>query len=203
MTAFVGMMVGAMASTGSWAATEPPRTIAEPIPVTFSTSTLKERETVLERSSRSEDREEIRIVQDQRQIRRINERIKERRQERRQEARRQARQAARIAAKQDAAQEAASQENTSQEPAVTSDTSSLTGVWHDLAVCESGLNPRAYNSHGWYGLFQFSLGTWQSVGGTGDPRDASISEQLSRAQALQARDGWGPWPACASQLGLL
>lgn len=78
------------------------------------------------------------------------------------------------------------------------------GVWDALARCESGGNPGAISASGkYYGLFQFSLGTWQAMGGSGLPSDAPASEQLQRAQALQARSGWGQWPACARSLGLL
>jgi hypothetical protein len=42
-------------------------------------------------------------------------------------------------------------------------------------------------------MFQFSLATWQSVGGSGNPANASPQEQLMRAQMLQARSGWGQW----------
>lgn len=78
------------------------------------------------------------------------------------------------------------------------------GVWDALARCESGGRPGAISSNGkYYGLFQFSLSTWRAMGGSGLPSDAPASEQLQRAQALQARSGWGQWPACASKLGLL
>lgn len=77
------------------------------------------------------------------------------------------------------------------------------GVWAELADCESGGDPTAVNPAGpYYGLYQFSQGTWESLGGSGLPSDASAAEQTERAQALQARSGWGQWPACASQLGL-
>jgi hypothetical protein len=83
--------------------------------------------------------------------------------------------------------------------------SSVTGdVWGALARCESGGNPAAVSSNGlYYGLYQFSLGTWAAMGGSGLPSNASPDEQLQRAQALQARSGWGQWPACAASLGLL
>ena len=78
------------------------------------------------------------------------------------------------------------------------------GVWGALAQCESGGNPSIVSSNGlYYGLYQFSLPTWRSVGGSGLPSEASVAEQTQRAQALQARSGWGQWPACARKLGLL
>lgn len=76
-------------------------------------------------------------------------------------------------------------------------------VWWRLALCESGGNQRAYNPAGpFYSYFQWMLGTWRSVGGQGDPRDASYEEQVVRAQTLQRRSGWGQWPHCARKLGL-
>lgn len=76
-------------------------------------------------------------------------------------------------------------------------------VWAALAQCESGGNPTIVSSNGlYYGLYQFSLSTWQSVGGTGLPSEASPAEQTQRAQILQARSGWGQWPACSTKLGL-
>ena len=68
--------------------------------------------------------------------------------------------------------------------------------WAALAQCESGGNPWAVNPSGYYGLYQFALGTWYGVGGTGNPIDASASEQTYRAQLLYARSGAAPWPVC-------
>lgn len=77
------------------------------------------------------------------------------------------------------------------------------GVWAQLAQCESGGNPNAVSSNGlYYGLYQFTVSTWQSVGGSGLPSQASADEQTLRAQILQQRSGWGQWPACARSLGL-
>jgi resuscitation-promoting factor RpfB len=77
------------------------------------------------------------------------------------------------------------------------------GVWAQLAQCESGGNPATNTGNGYYGLYQFSLPTWQAMGGSGLPSEASAAEQTQRAQALQAQSGWGQWPACAAKLGLL
>ncbi|PJI94070.1 resuscitation-promoting factor [Luteimicrobium subarcticum] len=80
---------------------------------------------------------------------------------------------------------------------------STSGVWAALARCESGGNPKAVNPAGYYGLYQFTPQTWHSLGGSGLPTDASAAEQTALAQKLQARSGWGQWPACAAKLGLL
>jgi uncharacterized protein YabE (DUF348 family) len=71
--------------------------------------------------------------------------------------------------------------------------------WAALARCESGGNPRAVNPAGYYGLYQFSLSTWHSVGGSGNPIDASPAEQLKRAKILYAKAGSGQW-GCGSHL---
>jgi uncharacterized protein YabE (DUF348 family) len=72
--------------------------------------------------------------------------------------------------------------------------------WAALADCESGGNPRAVNPAGYYGLYQFSLSTWRSVGGTGNPIDASADEQTYRAQVLYNKAGRGQWPHCGRYL---
>lgn len=72
--------------------------------------------------------------------------------------------------------------------------------WAALAECESSGNPKAVNPAGYYGLYQFSLRTWASVGGTGNPVDASPAEQLKRAQILYNSYGAGQWPTCGPNL---
>lgn len=76
-------------------------------------------------------------------------------------------------------------------------------IWWDLAGCETGYkydNPNTGN--GYYGYFQFSLPTWQGVGGPGYPHHHSYETQKEYAKKLQAEQGWGPWPACSRKLGL-
>jgi hypothetical protein len=66
-----------------------------------------------------------------------------------------------------------------------------------IAACESGGNPEAISSDGTYrGLFQFDQGTWESVGGTGDPAAAPVEEQQYRAALLYSEAGSSPWPVC-------
>ena len=70
--------------------------------------------------------------------------------------------------------------------------------WYKIVKCESEFNPRAVNqqNRAHFGLFQFKLATWQSVGGKGNPIDASPQEQFKRAKILQEKAGWSQW-ACA------
>ena len=73
--------------------------------------------------------------------------------------------------------------------------------WAALAKCESGGNPRIVSSNGLYhGLYQFSVGTWRSVGGAGLPSQASPAEQTARAKMLYLRSGAGQWPHCGPRL---
>lgn len=64
--------------------------------------------------------------------------------------------------------------------------------WYSIVECESNFNPKASNgTH--FGLFQFLPSTWQSMGGSGNPSDASPQEQFQRAKKLQAQEGWSQW----------
>jgi soluble lytic murein transglycosylase-like protein len=65
-----------------------------------------------------------------------------------------------------------------------------------IAACESGGDPTAVNPAGYYGKYQFDLGTWASVGGTGNPAEAPEAEQDYRASLLYSRAGSSPWPVC-------
>ena len=66
-----------------------------------------------------------------------------------------------------------------------------------IAACESGSDPHVVSADGSYrGKYQFDYGTWESVGGHGDPAAASAAEQDYRAALLYARSGSSPWPVC-------
>jgi uncharacterized protein YabE (DUF348 family) len=73
--------------------------------------------------------------------------------------------------------------------------------WAALAKCESGGRASVVSASGKYhGLYQFSVATWQSVGGTGLPSQASPDEQTYRAQLLYKKAGAGQWPHCGRHL---
>jgi hypothetical protein len=66
-----------------------------------------------------------------------------------------------------------------------------------IAASESGGDPTAVSADGSYrGKYQFDYGTWESVGGSGDPAAASEAEQDYRAALLYAQSGSSPWPIC-------
>jgi hypothetical protein len=71
------------------------------------------------------------------------------------------------------------------------------GTLESIASCESGGDPRVVSSDGTYrGKYQFDYGTWESVGGHGDPAAAPEAEQDYRAALLYSRSGSSPWPVC-------
>ncbi len=65
-------------------------------------------------------------------------------------------------------------------------------------ACESGGDYTMDSGNGFYGAYQFMQGTWESVGGSGNPAQASPAEQDKRAAILYARSGAGQWPVCGA-----
>lgn len=66
-----------------------------------------------------------------------------------------------------------------------------------IAACESGGDPTIVSADGTYrGKYQFSYGTWEAVGGSGDPAAAPEAEQDYRAALLYSQSGSSPWPIC-------
>jgi hypothetical protein len=80
--------------------------------------------------------------------------------------------------------------------------SSAGDPWYELRMCESGDNYGEDTGNGYYGAYQFSESTWESLGYSGLPSNASPATQDQAAHELQARSGWGQWPACSARLGL-
>lgn len=67
-----------------------------------------------------------------------------------------------------------------------------------IALCESGGNPKAVSPSGLYrGKYQFDPQTWAAMGGAGtDPAAASEAEQDRVARLLYEQRGAAPWPVC-------
>jgi peptidoglycan hydrolase CwlO-like protein len=76
------------------------------------------------------------------------------------------------------------------------------GVWLQLRECESSDNYAENTGNGYYGAYQFSEQTWTDLGFPGRPDLESHQMQDQAAMELQARSGWGQWPACSAALGL-
>ena len=58
-------------------------------------------------------------------------------------------------------------------------------TWDRLAECESSGTWDINTGNGFYGGVQFTLSSWQAVGGEGYPHQASKAEQIKRAEILQ------------------
>ena len=62
-----------------------------------------------------------------------------------------------------------------------------------IAACESGGDPTAVSADGTYrGKYQFDYGTWESVGGIGDP--AQLPSQSRTTEPLCSTRGRAPAP---------
>jgi hypothetical protein len=75
-------------------------------------------------------------------------------------------------------------------------------VWARLRQCESGGRYSINTGNGFYGAYQFHPRTWRGLGYPGLPHQAPPEMQDEAARKLQARSGWGQWPACSRRLGL-
>lgn len=71
--------------------------------------------------------------------------------------------------------------------------------WDAVAACESGGNWSINTGNGYYGGLQFTMGTWQSNGGSGSPHNASREEQIRVAENVLQSQGIGAWPTCGGR----
>jgi hypothetical protein len=74
-------------------------------------------------------------------------------------------------------------------------------IWQRLRNCEAGGRYDRNSGNGYYGAYQMSAGTWRSLGYGGLPHQAPPEVQDQAARKLQARSGWGQWPACSRRIG--
>lgn len=77
----------------------------------------------------------------------------------------------------------------------------LDASWDALAECESSGNWAINSGNTYYGGLQFSLSTWQGIGGTGYPHEHPRETQIAMGKKLWQTSGWGAWPGCTSELG--
>ena len=75
-------------------------------------------------------------------------------------------------------------------------------TWDALAQCESGGNWSINTGNGFYGGLQFTQQSWNGVGMSGSPANATRAQQIEAGARLLAIQGWGAWPACSAKLGL-
>lgn len=99
------------------------------------------------------------------------------------------------------------------EPTPTADSSDTccggpsAAQWAALRACESGGNYTINTGNGYYGAYQFSLPTWNSVASSYypelygvEPHTAAPADQDRMAYKLYEVAGWQQWPVCGQHL---
>lgn len=71
-----------------------------------------------------------------------------------------------------------------------------------LKMCESGNNYGTATGNGYYGAYQYDVGTWNNYGGYHLPSQAPPEVQDAKFQQTYAARGGSPWPVCSRQAGL-
>jgi hypothetical protein len=71
--------------------------------------------------------------------------------------------------------------------------------WDAIAQCESSGDWSINTGNGYFGGLQFTMDTWSSHGGQGNPADASRAEQIRVAEQVLGTQGIGAWPVCGAR----
>lgn len=69
-----------------------------------------------------------------------------------------------------------------------------------LRSCEGSYTSNTGN--GYYGAYQFDIGTWGGYGGYPNAASAPPAVQDQKAWETYQRRGWQPWPSCKIKMGL-
>jgi hypothetical protein len=77
----------------------------------------------------------------------------------------------------------------------------ISAIFACIRQKESGGNYAENTGNGYYGAYQFDLGTWQRLGYPGRPDQAAPAVQDAAAQKLYSERGFAPWPATSRACG--
>ncbi|MEX2014651.1 MAG: ubiquitin-like domain-containing protein [Candidatus Saccharimonadales bacterium] len=77
---------------------------------------------------------------------------------------------------------------------------SFDGALARLRSCEGSYSSNTGN--GYYGAYQFDIGTWGGYGGYSHAAEAPPAVQDQKAWETYQGRGWSPWPSCSRSLGL-
>jgi hypothetical protein len=72
-----------------------------------------------------------------------------------------------------------------------------------LRYCEAGGIYTRNSGNGYYGAYQYNLGTWANYGGYARPDLAPAEVQDAKAMLDISIRGWSPWPTCARRIGAM
>jgi hypothetical protein len=78
------------------------------------------------------------------------------------------------------------------------------GTWDRVAQCESGGRWDINTGNGFQGGLQFTPSTWRGFGGAEfapAAHQASRTQQITVAERVLAKQGWGAWPVCSRKAG--
>lgn len=109
-----------------------------------------------------------------------------------------------------AARDAAARPVVSTQVGATSATSARVGIapatpenMQALRMCEAGNIYSRNSGNGFYGAYQFDIGTWGGWGGYARADLAPAAVQDQKFLETYSRRGWAPWPSCSRKLGLM
>ena len=75
------------------------------------------------------------------------------------------------------------------------------GALARLRSCEGGYTS-INKAGGYYGAYQYDIGTWNNYGGYLNAAQAPPAVQDQKAWETYQRRGWQPWPTCKNKVGL-
>lgn len=91
--------------------------------------------------------------------------------------------------------------NTKRAPAIAREPLSEVQI-NFLGICESGMSADRNSGNGYYGAFQFSINTWNSMNTGYERADlAPIEVQINAVKELLSRSSiWTQFPGCAAKM---
>ena len=104
--------------------------------------------------------------------------------------------AARVAAEAEAARVAEENAKAAQTAPAQPVTVASGDGWQKLRDCEAGGDYTKNTGNGYYGSYQYDIGTWNNYGGYRLPSDAPPAVQDAKAHETFAARGSSPWPSC-------
>lgn len=98
----------------------------------------------------------------------------------------------------DQVQAIAPQRSVTTTPRATNYAGGSSGVFERIRMRESGGNYATNTGNGYYGAYQYDLGTWNNYGGYARADLAPAAVQDAKAAATYAQRGCSPWPNTCS-----